>query len=112
MGGVVEGVMDMDIHITPQLIITAASCIAALIALVGYLFKLHDWVKAQGKQTEEITGLRGQHDKDIADIKDEQTLLVYGVLACLKGMKEQGCNGPVTEAINKIEKHLNIEAHK
>ncbi|MCI6451727.1 MAG: branched-chain amino acid ABC transporter permease, partial [Hungatella sp.] len=41
-----------------------------------------------------------------------QCLLVYGVLACLKGMKEQGCNGPVTEAINKIEKHINQQAHE
>ena len=40
-----------------------------------------------------------------------QTLLTYGVLACLKGLKEQGCNGPVSEAINKIEKYLNKKAH-
>lgn len=45
-------------------------------------------------------------------MKKEQTLLVYGILACLKGLKEQGCNGPVTEAINKIEKHLNQKAHQ
>ena len=35
-----------------------------------------------------------------------------GVLACLKGLKEQGCNGPVTAAINKIETHLNQRAHE
>jgi hypothetical protein len=45
-------------------------------------------------------------------IKEEQTILVYGVLACLKGLKEQGCNGPVTDAINTIEKHINKLAHK
>ena len=39
-------------------------------------------------------------------------MLVYGVLACLKGLSEQGCNGPVTEAIGKFEKHLNEKAHK
>lgn len=38
-------------------------------------------------------------------------LLTYAVLACLKGLKEQGCNGPVTEAIGKIEKHINQKAH-
>lgn len=47
----------------------------------------------------------------IMDINEEQTLLTYGVLACLKGLKEQGCNGPVSEAINKIEKYLNKKAH-
>ena len=44
-------------------------------------------------------------------MKEEQALLTEGILACLKGLKEQGCNGPVTEAINKIEKHLNEKAH-
>ena len=45
-------------------------------------------------------------------IKEEQTLLTYGVLACLKGLKEQGCDGPVTTAINQIEKYINKQAHK
>ena len=44
--------------------------------------------------------------------EDEQGLLTCGVLACLKGLREQGCNGPVTEAIGKIEKHLNRKAHE
>ena len=35
----------------------------------------------------------------------------YGILACLKGLKEQGCNGPVTEALHTLEKHLNQSAH-
>lgn len=48
---------------------------------------------------------------EIAAIKQEQTLICYGILACLKGMKEQGCNGPVTEALDKMEKHLNKAAH-
>ena len=29
-------------------------------------------------------------------IRREQTLICYGLLACLQGLKEQGCNGPVT----------------
>lgn len=37
---------------------------------------------------------------------------IYGVLACLMGLKEQGCNGPVTDAIHAIEKHINKQAHK
>ena len=45
-------------------------------------------------------------------MKEEMCLLTYGVLACLKGLKEQGCNGPVTEAVAKIEKHVNQDAHK
>lgn len=35
-----------------------------------------------------------------------------GVLACLKGLKEQGCDGPVIDAIERIEEHINKQAHK
>ena len=51
-------------------------------------------------------------DKVIADIQDEQTVQCYCILACLKGLAEQGCNGPVHEGIDRMEKHLNIKAHK
>lgn len=87
--------------VTWQTIVSIVAVLGAVFALVKYFAKAHDWYNRQADQ-----------DKDIAAIKEEQTLLTYGVLACLKGLKEQGCNGPVTEAINKIEKHLNIEAHK
>lgn len=70
----------------------------------------------------DIEELRKKHDHDIKDIKansdttiqaiqEEQTLVVYGLLACLKGLNEQGCDGPVAEAIDKIDKHLNKRAH-
>ena len=49
--------------------------------------------------------------EELKAIRKENTLLTYGVLACLKGMAEQGCNGPVREAIDKIEKSLNLRAH-
>lgn len=52
-----------------------------------------------------------RQDKALAAIRREQTLICYGVLACLKGLKEQGCNGPVTDALDKLEKHLNQAAH-
>ncbi len=90
----------MTIHITVQGIITAASALAALGAIAGYFLRAHDWVQKQNAQEAEIKAM-----------KEEQQLLTYGVLACLKGLKEQGCNGPVTEAITKIEKHINEKAH-
>lgn len=83
-----------------QLIITAGSLISAVAVVWGAIRKLSKWIEQQEKQ-----------DKEIANIKKEQCLIVYGMLACLKGLKEQGCNGPVTEAITKLEKHLNTAAH-
>ena len=55
---------------------------------------------------------REKHQQaEIAAIKREQSVMCYGILACLKGLKEQGCNGPVTEALHTLEKHLNQSAH-
>lgn len=82
-------------------IITIASVITALGVIFGVIFAVYRWYLKQEKQ-----------DKDIKAIKEEQTILTYGVLACLKGLKEQGCDGPVTSAINQIEKYINKQAHK
>ena len=79
----------------------AAALVGAITKLLGYFHKISSWIDNQGKQ-----------DEAIRKIKDEQCIIVYGTLACLKGLKEQGCNGPVTEAINELENYLNAEAHK
>ncbi len=88
-------------YISGDKIIYAASVIGALAAFFSIVLYWHRWYLRQCQQ-----------DKEIKQLKEEQCLLVYGVLACLKGLKEQGCNGPVTEAINKIEKHINQQAHE
>jgi Na+/melibiose symporter-like transporter len=102
----------MQITLTWQSFITAAAVVGAVIALVTYFSKVVRWVDKQNEQDKEIQKLKKHHEDDIASIKEEQTLLVYGILACLQGLKEQGCNGPVTEAIGKYEKYLNQKAHK
>ena len=84
-----------------EVIITTASVITALGVILGLFITIHKWVLKQNKQ-----------DDDISSIKEEQSILTKGVLACLKGLKEQGCDGPVTTAIIEIEDHLNKEAHK
>lgn len=91
----------MEVTITWQTVITLAAGLAAVFALFKYYNKGYDFVKHQNKQ-----------DEIIQDIQTEQGILTFGVLACLKGLHEQGCNGPVTEAIAKIEKHLNEKAHE
>ena len=87
--------------VTTQDLITAAAVLAVALALLGSYNRAYNWYRKQDRQ-----------DEDIASLKEEQGLLTYGVLACLKGLKEQGCNGPVTEAIGRIEKHLNRQAHR
>lgn len=101
----------MQITITPQGIVLAGSVLGAVTAFITLLVKLIRWVDRQKQQDAELENLKDTHAKDIEALQHEQTLAIYGILAALKGLKEQGCNGPVTEAIDKIEKYLNQKAH-
>lgn len=87
--------------VTWQTIITFSAVIGAIVAVAKTYNKGYDLVKHQEEQ-----------DKEIKIIREEQAIITFGVLACLKGLHEQGANGPVTEAIAKIEQHLNQMAHK
>ncbi|MGI6029111.1 MAG: branched-chain amino acid ABC transporter permease [Candidatus Heteroscillospira sp.] len=93
-------------------ILTVSAVLGAIATIATYLIKVVHWMDRQKAQDADIVDMRKQHDADMAAIKQEQSLLTYGILACLKGLKETGCNGPVTEAIDKIEKHLNMKAHE
>ena len=84
-----------------EIIITTASVITALGVIFGILFGFFKWLMK-----------RDRNDVEIKEITEEQSILTKGVLACLKGLKEQGCDGPVTLAITEIEDHINKQAHK
>ena len=84
-----------------EYIMTISSIITALGVILGVVLGVYKFYLKNNQQ-----------DDDIKVIKEEQTILTKGVLACLKGLKEQGCDGPVTTAIQDIEEHLNKQAHK
>ena len=86
-------------YVDVNTIITAGSLLTAVVVIFSAVFAVYKWYLRQNEQ-----------DKEIERMKSEQCLLTYGILACLKGLKEQGCNGPVTEAIDKIQKHINKQA--
>ena len=97
-------------------LITALTVIfSALVAMVRWYLK----VKNLSKKVEEIEKekdakieqLREDHEEDIKRIEEEMCLHTYGILACLKGLQEKGCNGPVTDTITKFEKFINQRAH-
>lgn len=87
-------------YIDAETIKGIAAVITALVVIFGAIFSVYRWYLKQQKQ-----------DVEIKDLKEEQCIIVYGLLACLKGLQEQGCNGPVTEAVGKLEKHINKKAH-
>ena len=69
-------------YIDANTIITSASVLGAVVTIGGVLIAGYKWFSRQNKQ-----------DEDIKAMKAELCLLTYGLLACLKGLKEQGCNG-------------------
>ena len=88
------------VYVDVDTIIMDGSLLTAVVVIFSAIFAVYKWYLKQNQQ-----------DLEIERVKSEQCLLTYGILACLKGLKEQGCNGPVTEAIDKIEKHINKQAH-
>ena len=94
-----------------DMLLTSAAIIGAVTAIGGVALAIIKWFFRQEKQTDDISALRAQHNADISDIKEELCLLSYAMLACLDGLRQQGCNGEVTKAHNMLEKHLNKRAH-
>lgn len=90
----------MKVIIGADTLIALAELMTALGVIGGVVLWCIKFVQRSRRQHEELKAIRR-----------EQTLICYGLLACLQGLKEQGCNGPVTEAMNKIEEHLNQAAH-
>jgi hypothetical protein len=93
-------------------LITAAAGISAIVLLATYLTKIVHWVDKTKQAETDIKELRHDTEDSMTDFRAEQAIIVMGILAALKGLKEQGCNGPVTEAIDKIEAHINRKAHE
>lgn len=98
-------------YVSIETIITAGSLIAALGVIGGMLIAAYRFFKKPEELEEKIEKIRKTHEDDIRKINEEQCLITYGLLSCLKGLQEKGCNGPVTDGINRIEKHLNKQAH-
>ena len=90
----------MEVIINANTLTTLAEVLTALGVIGGVVLWCIKFIQRSKRQHEELKAIR-----------KEQTLICYGLLACLKGLKEQGSNGPVTEAMNRIEEHLNQAAH-
>lgn len=87
-------------YIDIETINAVAKLIGSLGIIGGVLITAYKYVERDKKQS-----------KLIKDIQTEQTLLCYGIKACLQGLAEQGCDGPVHDALDKLDKHLNQKAH-
>lgn len=90
-----------SVTVSADTIITIAAVIGALGVIFGVVFAVYRWYLKQEKQ-----------DKDIAHIKDEDTLIVFALSACLDGLQQLGANHTVPIAKDKLDKYINQRAHK
>lgn len=88
------------VYIDIEAINSIAKLIGSVGVIAGVLIGLYKFIERDKRQS-----------KLIKDIQSEQTLLCYGIRACLQGLVEQGCDGPVHDALDKLDKHLNKAAH-
>lgn len=84
-----------------ELILSLAALIGAITAIFGVVFAVHKWFLKQEKQ-----------DADIMRIKEENTLIVYALSACLDGLQQLGANHTVSDAKTRLDKYINQQAHK
>lgn len=80
---------------------TIAKLLTSLGIISGVIVALYKFTERDKRQS-----------KVIKSIQEEQTVLCYGIRACLQGLAEQGCDGPVHDALDKLDKHLNKKAHQ
>ena len=85
-------------------IVELAKITGALLTIGGVLLAVFKFVENTKKNNE-------HQNSEIRKIKKEQTLTVYALRACLNGLHQQGCNGEVTQALEKLDKHINQAAH-
>lgn len=96
----------MQIDIVKLAEIVGACSIILGVIIGGY--KLYDkLIDKLGELEKRVLAL----EKENRNIKKENTLVIYALGACLDGLHQQGCNGKVTEAMNKISKYINNAAH-
>lgn len=101
----------MDIHLDAQTIITAAALLTAVTAIFVFAKKGFKWFSKPGELETEIKALKEKHENDMAESNEERQLMCYALAACLDGLQQLGCNHTVTDAKNKMDKHLNEKAH-
>lgn len=98
-------------YISWDTLVRAAAVLTAALAIAGFIWGIQKWVLRQNGTKKELADLHKLHREDTKTIKDELCILSYSMLAALDGLKQQGCNGNVTKAYEKLEKHLNQQAH-
>lgn len=90
-----------------------ATTFTLITVIFGFFFSILKWFKKN------IYDKLENYEERILTLENsdktkttENKILLKGQLACLKGLEEKGCNGPVHESIHEIESYLLEQAHR
>lgn len=108
----------MDVVLTFGVILEMVAAIAAFVGLfkgleyiVGKLNKSHDRNQIIDAHKDDLEALKHDTQEQLQEIKQEQCMLTYCMMATLDGLHQLGCNGKVTQAREDLDKFMNKQAH-
>lgn len=122
--------MDTQIVLNVGIIIEIAKVITSLgviCALIWNVFRQYTkWESYDTKIKElndKVDAIKGDMDGKVEELQTdiyaklqsvqaEQCMQTYVLQAVLSGLKQLNCNGPVTEASDKLSKYINQKAHE
>lgn len=102
----------MTLEVTWESIVFSGAVLGAIALIWKWISGGVEMAKKPTENEKRIEELSQHHESDMREVREELRILTYGILACLKGQQEQGLDGPVSEAVVMIEKHLNKKAHE
>lgn len=96
------------------------SVMGGLTIIVGFFVTIFKWYKKNitdrftdmEKRVKTIEHMEKKYRKELQDSKEERFILLKGQLACLKGLSEQGINGPVSQGIKDLEGYMIKKSHE
>lgn len=83
------------------LVISLFTLFSLFVKIEKLIIKVADWIKRQREQ-----------DDELVNIRLEQSIIMVGVLACLKATVGDFDEKEIHDIIKMTEKHLNDRAHK
>ena len=89
-----------EMYISADAIIKAAAVVSAIGVLGGVVIYVARLIQRDKRQSDTIRAMQ-----------EELTIICYGLRGALQGLIEQGCDGPCKDALKRLDKHLNTNAH-
>lgn len=90
-----------------HIILGTGAVITALVGLIKGVNAFIDYISEKKKLFADIKELFN----DMTNIKLEQKMCYKGLMACLDGLEQLGCNHTVTATKKELEEWLNTQAH-